>query len=113
MTFDQRLVSIEREPALAVYLYAPTAFFALIGMIQFSRKRDWPAFAFALGLIATGLFHQSVVGMSHGNPGYMFPGGHLAAPIVSVLAYALSFLGVWVVVKTSQRMRSHAAGSRR
>lgn len=105
LTFDQRLVSIRNEPALAVYLYAPTAFFAVIGMIQCFRKRYWPAVAFTLGLIATGLFHQNVVDMYHGNPGYMFPGGHIAAPIVSVTAYVLSFLGAWVVVKTSQRMR--------
>ena len=105
MTFDQRLVSIKREAALAAYIYAPTVIFAVIGIVQFSRKRFWPAVAFTLGLMATGLFHQSVVGAYHGNPGYMFPGGHIAAPIVSVVAYSLSFLGVWGAIKVWRRMR--------
>ena len=103
MTFDQRLVSIKRESALAAFIYAPTAFFAVIGTIQLLRKRYWPAVAFTLGLIATGLFHQTVIGAYHGNPGYMFPGGHIAAPIVSVVAYSLSFLGAWLIIKFSRR----------
>ena len=105
LTFDQRLVSIKNEPAMAVYLYAPTALFVVIGIIQCFRRRYWPAVAFTLGLIGTGLFHQYVIGMYHGNPGYMFPGGHLVAPIVSVAAYSLSFLGAWVTVKMCRRMQ--------
>ena len=109
LVFDQRLVSIRRESALAAYIYAPTAFFAVIGMIQFHRGRYWPAVAFTVGLIVTGLFHQNVIGMYHGNPGYMFPGGHIAAPIVSVVAYSISFLGAWVIARTSRRLRLQSA----
>ena len=105
MVFDPRLVSVTRETALAVYIYAPTVLFAFIGMIQWRRKCYWPAVAFTTGLLGTGLFHQSVVGMYHGNPGYMFPAGHIFAPIVSVTAYLLSFFVAWLIVKASRRMR--------
>ena len=99
LVFDQRLVSIRRESAVAAVLYAPTVFFAVIGLIQFLRGRYWPAVAFTAGLFVTGLFHQYVVGMYHGNPGYMFPAGHIFAPIVSVTAYSISFLGAWLIAR--------------
>jgi len=102
LVFDQRLVSIRRESAVAAVLYAPTVFFAVIGLIQFLRGRYWPAVAFTVGLFVTGLFHQYVVGMYHGNPGYMFPAGHIFAPIVSVTAYLISFLGAWLITRKAR-----------
>jgi len=88
---------------MVVYIYAPTAFFAALGVIQLFRGRLWPAVAFTAGLIGTGLFHQYVIGTSHGNPGYMFPGGHIVAPLVSIAAYAISLLGAWGIARVFQR----------
>jgi fucose 4-O-acetylase-like acetyltransferase len=108
LAFDQRFVSLSElthKPAMVVYIYAPTAFFAVLGVIQFRRGRFWPAMAFAAGLIVTGLFHQSVIDASHGNPGYMFPAGHMIAPLVSFAAYSISLLGAWGVARVLQRKR--------
>jgi len=108
MAFDRRFVSlvdVRQKPAMAIYIYAPTAFFAILAAIQLFRGRLWPGVAFAVGLMVTGMFHQYVAGMSHGNPGYMFPGGHIVAPIVSGLAYLVCFLAAWAGVRASQRKR--------
>lgn len=108
LAFDTRFVSLSElrhKPSMALYIYAPSAFFAVLGVIQIIRGRFWPAVAFAAGLIGTGLFHQYVIGMSHGNPGYMFPGGHIVAPLVSVAAYSISLLGAWGLARVSQRRR--------
>lgn len=108
LAFDRRFISLSElrhRPAMVAFVYAPTAFFAVLGVIQWLRGRFWPAVAFAAGLVGTGLFHQYVVGMSHGNPGYMFPAGHIVAPLVSLAAYSISLLGVWVVAKALQHKR--------
>ena len=108
LAFDQRFVSLSElrhKPSMVAYIYGPTAFFAVLGVIQILRGRFWPAMAFAAGLVGTGMFHQYVIGMSHGNPGYMFPGGHIVAPLVSVAAYSISLLGAWGLARVSQRRR--------
>ena len=108
MAFDQKFVSfsdMRRKPLMGIFIYSPTALFALIGLLQFLRGRTWPAVAFTAGLIGTGLFHQYVIGFSYGNPGYMFPSGHIVAPIVSVAAYSVSLLGAWGIVRASQCKR--------
>lgn len=108
MAFDQKFVSfsdMSRKPLLGVFLYFPTALFALVGLIQFLRGRTWSAVAFTAGLIVTGLFHQSVIGFSYGNPGYMIPSGHIVAQLVSVVAYSISFLVAWGIARVSQRKR--------
>lgn len=102
MAFDQKFVSFSdmiHNPLAGIFIYFPTALFALIGLIQFLRGRTWPAVAFTAGLIGTGLFHQSVIGFSYGNPGYMFPSGHIVAPLVSLVAYSISFLVVWGITR--------------
>ncbi len=108
LAFDRHFVSLSElghKPVMAIYIYAPTVFFAVLGVIQFRRGRFWPVVGFAAGLIFTGLFHQAVIGASHGNPGYMFPGGHMVAPFVSVIAYSISLLGAWGIARVSQRKR--------
>ena len=98
MVLDQRFVSVSvfmREPVSALYLFGPSLLFAIAGTWHYRRGRLWPAFAFATGLFATGLFHQYVINLSDGNPGYMFPAGHIIAPIVSFVAYTLAFLVIW------------------
>jgi len=108
MAFDQQFVSssdMRNKPIMGIVLYSPTVLFAFIGLIQFLRGRTWPAVAFTVGLIGTGLFHQSVIGFSYGNPGYMIPSGHIVAPFVSIAAYSISFLVVWGIVRVSQRKR--------
>ncbi len=108
LAFDRRFVPfshMSRKPELGIYIYSPTALFAFVGLVQFLRGRIWPAVAFAIGLICTGLFHQYVVGFSYGNPGYMAPTGHTAAPFVSVVAYSFAFLIVWGIVRVSRRER--------
>lgn len=102
MAFDQKFVSISefrRKPLMGIFIYAPTALFAIIGVFQFLRGQTWPAVAFTIGLIATGLFHQYVIASTYGDPGYMFPVGHIIAPFISAIAYACAFLVIWVVTK--------------
>ena len=94
---------------MAIYIYAPTVLFAILGTVQLFRGRLWPAAAFAMGLVATGLFHQQVVGDSYGNPGYMIPAGHIAAPLVSGVAYAVCFLGAWALVRVWKRREKGVA----
>lgn len=60
---------------------------------------------FAAGLIGTGLFHRYVVSVSDGMPGYIFPAGHILAPLVSLAAYSISLLGAWGVAKALQHKR--------
>jgi len=102
LAFDRRFVplsDLKNIPIFVAFIYAPTAFFAIIGAIQFYRKRIWPALAFAAGLIGTGLFHQSVIDVSYGNPGYMVATGHIFAPLVSIAAYSISFLAAWGIAR--------------
>lgn len=106
MAFDQRFVSISeiiRNPVAALYYFAPTLLFTLIAVVQFRKKRIWPVAAFTIGLFTTGLFHQYVVQMSYGNPGYMFPGGHIIAPFVSGAAYLVAFLIAWIIARVLNR----------
>jgi len=101
-SFDHRFVPLSDltdRPVFVAFIYAPTAFFATIGAIQFYRKRTWPAVAFTAGLIGTGLFHQFVIGVSYGNPGYMIASGHIVAPLVSIVAYSISFLVAWGIAR--------------
>ena len=102
LAFDRRFVPLAgfwNRPLYAILIYAPTAVFATVALIQVFRRRLWPAAAFSAGLIGTGVFHQWVASQSYNNPGYMFPTGHLAAPVVSVVAYSTSFLVAWLVIK--------------
>jgi len=108
MALDPRFVShseLARKPLLTAFLFGPTIVFAVIAVVRFRKGQTWPAAAFAVGMMCTGLFHQTVVGASYGNPGYMFPGGHLIAPIVSLVAYLISFLGGWIIVRATQKIR--------
>ena len=114
MAFDQRFVSISvllREPQSFLYLFTPTIIFAVIAVVQYRKKRIWPVAAFAAGLFATGLFHQYVVLMSDGNPGYMFPAGHIIAPFVSATAYLLSILFAWIFAWVLKRRKTVDSGS--
>ncbi len=61
--------------------------------------------AFAVGLMCTGLFHQFVASEAYGNPGYMAGTGHIAAPVVSLVAYLAAFLGGWAVAGATRRLR--------
>ena len=111
LAFDDRfvpLVALKNRPLFVVLIYFPTVFFAVFTLFKLRRGRVWPLTAFAIGLIGTGLFHQMVAEESYGNPGYMIPGGHVAAPVVSLTAYLAAFLGLWAVVRAVER----AKGSR-
>jgi len=104
---DPRFIShsaLARNPLLAAVLYGPTVIFAVVAVTSWRNGRIWPAAAFAIGLMCTGLFHQYVAGEAYGNPGYMAPTGHIAAPIVSLAAYLISFLGGWVVVASMTKL---------
>ena len=99
-----------RNPLLVVFIYAPTIFFATVSMIKWRNGQIWPVAAFAIGLICTGLVHQGVAGAAYGNPGYMVATGHIAAPVVSLVAYLVAFLGSWAVARVThslQRKNSH------
>lgn len=102
LAFDHRFVPkamLKNSPLFVVFIYLPTVCFAVLTLFKLGRGRVWSLTAFAIGLIGTGLFHQFVAEDSYGNPGYMIPAGHIAAPIVSLTAYIASFLGVWAVGK--------------
>lgn len=104
---DPRFIShstLAQRPYLIAILYGPTVTFAVIAAIQFRKDRIWPAAAFAIGMMCTGMFHQFVAGEAYGNPGYMAPTGHIAAPIVSLAAYLISFLGGWAVVASMTKL---------
>jgi len=105
---DPRFVShseLARNPLLIAFLYGPTIVFAVIAATKFRKGEIWAAAAFAVGLMGTGLFHQFVAGATYGNPGYMVPMAHLVAPVVSLVAYLVSFLGGWIVLRVTQRIR--------
>ena len=102
LAFDKRFVplsTLSSHPLFVIIIYVPTAFFLGLALVQLIRRRVWPAVSFAFGLIGTGFVHQWVADESYGNPGYMVPLGHLAAPLASMIAYSVSFLIVWIVVK--------------
>lgn len=104
---DPRFIShsaLSRNPLLAAFLYGPTVIFAVVAVAGWWNGRLWPAAAFAIGLMGTGLFHQYVAGEAYGNPGYMAPTGHIAAPIVSITAYLVSFLGGWAIVAAMNKL---------
>lgn len=106
MAFDSRFVPLSmlrNKPLFTIVIYFPTALFGVLASIQLIKHRVWPAAAFTTGLICTGLFHQLVADESHGNPGYMVATGHLAAPVVSTIAYAASFFIIWIIVKFTHR----------
>lgn len=108
MTFNPKFFSasdIAQNPLAGIFIFFPTGLFTLIAVVQFGRGTLWPAVAFAVGLIVTGLFHLSVAGYSYGNPGYMFPGGHIVAPFVSLAVYLTSFLVGWGVTVLIRRVR--------
>ena len=108
LAFDRRFVPLSDviyNPLFVALIYAPTAIFSTISLIQLRRGRTWPAIAFTAGLIGTGSFHQSVIDISYGNPGYMIPSGHLGAPVVSVIAYSVSFLVIWCIVRVGNSER--------
>ena len=102
MAFDARFIplsSLTNNPLFVGIIYGPTVIFALIAVAQLFRHRIWPAAAFSIGLVGTGLCHQWIAEKSYGNPGYMVPIGHMVAPVVSMVFYLASFLAVWVIVK--------------
>ena len=110
---DPRFVShstLAGNPILAAFIYGPTILFAVIAVIKWRNGRIWPAVAFAVGLMCTGLFHQIVAGAAYGNPGYMFPASHILAPIVSLAAYLVSFLVGWIVVIGTHKIRRARSG---
>jgi len=105
---DPRFVShseLARNPLLSAFLYGPTIVFAVIAVVKFRNGRIWVAAAFAVGLMCTGLFHQFVAGATYGSPGYVFPVAHVVAPVVSLVAYLVSFLGGWTVMMATQKIR--------
>jgi hypothetical protein len=105
---DPRFVShsvLAHNPLLMVFIYSPTIVFAVIAVVKFRNGQIWTAAAFAVGLMCTGLFHQVVAGGTYGNPGYMFPAAHIVAPVASLAIYLVSFLGGWIVVRVTQKMR--------
>jgi len=102
LAFDHRfipLVTLNNNPLFVALVYCPTVFFAVFTMFKLRRGQLWPLTGFALGLIGTGLFHQSVAADTYGNPGYMVPIGHFAAPFVSMAAYTVSLIGAWAIAK--------------
>ncbi len=102
LAFDHRFVPVSavfNGPLFVVFIYSPTAFFAVFTIFKLRRGRVWSLTAFATGLIGTGLFHQLVAAQSYGNPGYMVPIGHLIAPVFSLAAYLGAFLAAWAVGK--------------
>ena len=108
LAFDHRFVpmaTLNNSPLFVVLIYFPTVLFAVFTFFKLRRGRVWSLTAFAIGLIGTGLFHQNVAEESYGNPGYMIPAGHIAAPIVSLTAYIVSFLGVWAAVKALEGIK--------
>ncbi|UPW20111.1 hypothetical protein M0C34_07575 [Agarivorans sp. TSD2052] len=108
MAFDKKFLSLSEMRsnfAFAIYIYFPTLIFAFVGTLQFLRGRNWPIVAFTAGLFGTAIFHQCVVGFSYGNPGYMVPGGHIVAPLVSIVAYLFTFLIAWGITRVLQRKR--------
>ncbi len=108
LAFDHRfvpMVALNNRPLFVVLIYFPTVFFAVLTLFKLRRGRVWPMIAFAIGLISTGLFHQKVAQESYGNPGYMIPGGHVAAPVVSLTVYLTTFLGLWAVVRAVERTK--------
>ena len=113
LAFDKRFVPLSvlrSHPLFAIVIYVPTVLFLFLSLAQLIRHRLWPAIAFTFGLIGTGLFHQWVAAGSYGNPGYMVPIGHLAAPLVSLAAYLSSFLAIWLIVKLfASRPGNHQA----
>ena len=105
MAFDRRFVSFavfRSNPLFVLLIYAPSALFGTVALVQLIRSRIWPAAAFSGGLIGTGIIHQAVADQSYGNPGYMVPIGHLAAPVASLVAYSACFLIAWLAVKVSR-----------
>ena len=104
---DPRFISgseVLRNPFLLVFLYGPTIIFAIISASKWRHGQIWPMAAFAIGLLCTGLFHKIVAGAAYGNPGYMIPAGHIAAPAVSLAAYLIAFLSSWAVVRVAQSL---------
>jgi len=113
LAFDHRFLSMasfRNRPIVALFVYAPTLVFGGLALAQSCRRKLWPAFAFGAGLVATGLFHQAVAAESYGNPGYMIPGGHLVAPLFSGVAYSVSFLVAWVIVRVSRNRQERDRG---
>ncbi len=109
---DPRFVShsaLARNPLLIPFLYGPTIVFAVITAIKLRNGQTWAAAAFAVGLMCTGLFHQFVAGETYGDPGYMAPIAHIAAPVVSLVAYVVSFLGGWIVMRATKKIRGPAS----
>jgi len=105
---DPRFVShsvLARNPLLIVILYGPTIVFAVIAVVKFRNGQTWPAAAFAVGLMCTGLFYQFAAGTTHGDPGYGISVAQVVAPVVSLVAYLVSFLGGWTVVIATQKIR--------
>lgn len=112
MSFDQKFLSfsdMRRYPLPSIYIFFPTVLFSLISLFQFLRGRTWPTVSFTAGLIGTGLFHQYVVGFSYGNPDYMMPAGHMAAPLVSIMAYSITFIVAWAIARGSQSKRGNSS----
>ena len=108
MALDPRFLRYSeylRNPAMAAYIFGPTVLFLLIAGLSLP-KRVWPTVAFSLGLLFTGVFHQYVVSISDGNPGYMFPAGHIFAPFFGAAGYLVSFLVVWGVRRVISRPRT-------
>jgi len=105
---DPRFVShseLARNPLLIAILYGPTIVFAVIAVVKFRKGQIWPAAAFAVGLMCTGLFHQFAAGTTYGNPGYGISVAQVVAPVVSLVAYLISFLGGWTVVIATHKIR--------
>lgn len=105
---DPRFIShsaLLRNPFLLVFLFGPTIIFAVIAAVKWRNGQIWQLAAFAIGLVCTGIFHQVVAGEAYGNPGYMAPAGHIAAPAVSLAAYLLAFFGSWAVVAVTNKLR--------
>ena len=101
IAFDKHFVplsTLSSHPLFVIIINVPTVFFLSLTLVQLLQRRVWPAVAFAFGLICTGFVHQWVADGSYGNPGYMVPLRHLAAPLASIIAYLVSFLVVWIVV---------------
>ena len=98
------------NPVLIAFIFGPTILFAVIAVVKWRNGLIWPAAAFAVGLMFTGLFHQMVAGETYGNPGYMFAGLHIVAPLVSLAAYLLSFLSSWIVVWSAHKLGRARSG---
>lgn len=113
MAFDHRfipLATFRNNPLFVALVYCPTAFFAILALLRLRHGQLLPLAAFAIGLIATGLFHQSLIAETYGDPGYMIPIGHFAAPIVSAAAYTTSLLAARTAGRVLQGKRETDSG---